>query len=30
MSLWAFMTRYCAPIVIFALFLKAVGINIGF
>jgi NSS family neurotransmitter:Na+ symporter len=30
MTLWAFMTRYCAPIVIFLLFLKAIGINIGF
>jgi NSS family neurotransmitter:Na+ symporter len=30
MNLWAIMTRYCAPVVIFALFLKAIGVNIGF
>ena len=30
MTVWAFMTRYCAPVVIFALFLKAIGVNIGF
>lgn len=30
MTLWAFMTRYCAPVVILLLFLKAIGVNIGF